>query len=267
MPNCRSHPDSANMPNASPNRLPPCAVSEIAQDIRLCQVDIEALVRDWFGDLEIGDLRRPARDLSFIAALRDWLAPGEWEAVQGFKALKRQVEWLAGRLAVKTLVTACLDARLAPGAITVAYEPHGAPYLPLFPDHCLSITHAGRWAAAALSLDPARAVGIDIERRRIPTNPAFLQLLLSDREQTALDGSDALALVRTWTLKEAYLKYIRQGFHRSLRQVAFLDGRLLEGGRPAPVRWNASVLDSDHLLAVVDGPHPSRGAAIRNPVG
>lgn len=255
------------MPNASHNRLPLCTVSEIAPAIRLCQVDIQTLVEDWFGDLEIEGLRRPARDLSSIAALREWLAPGEWEVVRGFKALKRQVEWLAGRLAVKTLVTMCLDARLAPGAITVAHEPHGAPYLQLFPDHCLSITHAGRWAAAAVSLDSARAVGIDIERRRIPTDRSFLQLVLSDREQKAFDGSDSLALVRAWTLKEAYLKYIRRGFHRSLRQVEFLDGRLLEGGRPAPVRWKASALDCDHLLAVVDGPHPLKAAAIRNPSG
>jgi 4'-phosphopantetheinyl transferase len=246
--------------------LPP-AISPIAPDIRLCQVDIQTLVKDWFGDLGIENLRRPARDLSTLGAIRDWLAPGEWEAVQGFKALKRQVEWLAARLAVKTLVTACLDARLAPKDITVAYESQGAPCLPLFPGHCLSITHAGRWAAAALGRDPARAVGIDIERRRIPTDPAFLHLVLSDREQAALDESDPLALVRAWTLKEAYLKYIRRGFHRSLRQVEFLDGQLLEDGRPAPVRWKVVPLDPDHVLAVVDGPRPFKAAAFSKPAG
>jgi 4'-phosphopantetheinyl transferase len=254
MPNCRSDPDSAGMPNASPNRLPPCAVSEIAQDIRLCQVDIQALVRDWFGDSGIEGLRRPARDLSSIAALQDWLAPGEWEAVQGFKALKRQVEWLAGRLAVKTLVAACLDARLASVNVTVAYEPQGAPYLPLFPGHCLSITHAGRWAAAAVSLDRTRAIGIDIERLSIPGTQAFIDLVFSAREQAGLDRSDPLALARAWTLKEAYLKYIRRGFHRSLRQVELIDGRLLDGGRPAAVQWTVTGTVPDYLLAVVFGP-------------
>jgi 4'-phosphopantetheinyl transferase len=248
------------MPNPSRNRLPPGTVSEIAQNIRLCRVDIEALVKNWFGDSGIEGLRRPARDLSSIAPLPDWLAPGELETVQGFKALKRQVEWLAGRLAVKTLVTACLDAGLAPTNVTVACEPQGAPYLPLFPGHCLSITHAGRWAAAAVSLDPALAIGIDIERLSIPGTRAFLDLVFSAREQAALDRSDPLSLPRAWTLKEAYLKYIRRGFHRSLRQVELIDGNLLEHGRPAPVRWTVTPLAPGYLLALVFGARPSPSA-------
>ena len=232
----------------------PCAISTITPEIRICQVDIQALVRDWFGDLGIENLRRPARDLSSIAAIRDWL---EWETAQGFKALKRQVEWLAGRLAVKALVSDWLDASLPPVDITVAHEPRGAPYLPLFPGHCLSITHAGRWAAAAVSLDPALALGIDIERLSIPGTQGFLDLVFTPREQAALDRSDPLALTRAWTLKEAYLKYIRRGFHRSLHQVELIDGKLLDGGRPAPVQWTVTRMASDYLLAVVFGPHPS----------
>ena len=129
----------------------PFIVYESAPNIRLCQVDIQALLRDWFGDLALEDLRRPARDLSACAAIEAWLAPGEMETVQRFKAFKRQVEWLAGRLAVKHLVAACLDPDLPPTAVTVAHEPGGAPFLPDFPDHCLSITHAGRFAVAGLS--------------------------------------------------------------------------------------------------------------------
>jgi 4'-phosphopantetheinyl transferase len=245
------------MPNLSRNRLPPGTVSEIAQDIRLCRVDIQALVRDWFGDLGIENLRRPARDFSLLAEIRDWLAPRELKTVQGFKALKRQVEWLAGRLAVKSLVRDCLDARLPSVDITVAHEPPGAPFLPLFSGHCLSITHAGRWAAAAVSLDPALAVGIDIERLSIPGTRGFLDLVFSAREQAVLDRSDPLALARAWTLKEAYLKYIRRGFHRSLRQVELIGGKLLENGCPAPVRWTVTPLASGYLLAVVSGARPS----------
>ena len=67
------------------------------------------MVRDWFGDLTLEDLRRPGRDLSTCASIDPWLAPGELETVQRFKSFKRQVEWLAGRLAVKNLVADCLD--------------------------------------------------------------------------------------------------------------------------------------------------------------
>lgn len=235
----------------------PFAISTIAPEIPFCLVDIQSLVGEWFGDLGIENLRRPARDLSALAAIRDWMTPDELETVQGFKALKRQVEWLAGRLAVKTLVGACLEAKLPPMDITVSHEPQGAPYLPLFPGHCLSITHAGRWAAAAVSLDPDLALGIDIERLSIPATQGFLDLVFSPREQAALDWSDPLARTRAWTLKEAYLKYIRRGFHRSLRRVELIDGKLLDGGRLAPVQWTVARTVPDYLLAVVFGPHPS----------
>jgi 4'-phosphopantetheinyl transferase len=257
MPNCCFGPNLTDIADSSPDRWRSCIFPGIAPDIRLCLVDIQALVRDWFGDLEIENLRRPARDLSALAALRDWLAPAEWETVQGFKALKRQVEWLAGRLAVKTLVTACLDAKLPPMDITVSHEPRGAPSLPLFPGHCLSITHAGRWAAAAVSLHPARALGIDIERLSIPATQGFLDLVFSPREQAALDWSDPLARTRAWTLKEAYLKYIRRGFHRSLRRVELIDGKLLDAGRPVAVQWTVARTLPDYLLAVVFGPRAS----------
>jgi len=238
--------------------LLPATISAIVPDIRLCRVDIEALVRDWSADLGSENLRRPARDFSTLAGIRDWLAPGELETVQGFKALKRQVEWLAGRLAVKALVSACLDASLSPVDITVAHEPRGAPFLPLFPGRCLSITHSGRWAAAAVSLDSALAIGIDIERLSVPGTQGFLDLVFSTREQAALDRSDPLALARGWTLKEAYLKYIRRGFHRSLHQVELIEDKLLDGGRPAPVQWTVARTGPDYLLAVVFGPRPSK---------
>ena len=224
--------------------------------MRICRVDIDALVDDCFGDLAIEDLRRPALDLSAHPGISTWLAAEEQEAVNRFKSLKRQVEWLAGRLAVKTLVSACLAPDIATATVTVAHEPQGAPFLPQFPDHCLSITHAGRMAVAAVSLDADRAIGIDVEHLPVPAGESFLSLAFSARERAALDPSDPLSVARAWTLKEAYLKYIRRGFHKSLHRVEFLNGALLEDGRPAPVRWTTTMPAPDHLLAVVYGPCP-----------
>ena len=234
--------------------MPLAIVSEIAPHIRLCQVDIQFLVRDWFGDSAFADLRRPGRDLSTCASIDVWLSPGEIETVQRFKSFKRQVEWLAGRLAVKNLVAACLDPGRPATEINIYHERDGAPFLPDFTNHCLSITHAGRFAVAGLSPDPAQAIGVDIERLPVPSNEAFLDLAFSQRERAALDPADQPALVRAWTLKEAYLKYIRQGFHQSLKQVEFLEGVLLDGGQPAPVGWTFSTPDPHHVLAVVFGP-------------
>ena len=136
--------------------------------------------------------------------------------------------------------------------VRIDHEPDGAPLLPDFPNHCLSITHAGRFAVAGLSLDPDLA--IDIERLPVPANEAFLGLAFSQRERAALDPAGQPALARAWTLKEAYLKYIRQGFHQSLKRVELLDGVLLDGGQPAPVGWTFSAPDLDHVLDVVFGP-------------
>ena len=228
---------------------------ESAPGIRLCQVDIQALTRDRFGDLALEDLRRPARNLSWQWPINQWLTAIELETVNRFKALKRQVEWLAGRLAVKTLVTRYIDPQRPPAAVAVAHETEGAPFLPDYPETCISITHAGRFAVAAISLDPHAALGIDIERLPIPSDDDFLGLVFSDRERAALNPADPPALARAWTLKEAYLKYIRQGFHHSLQRVEILDGLLLDGGRPAPIGWKTQTTPPDHLLTVVWGPH------------
>lgn len=247
-------------PRSRLNGLPYAVVGASGPNIRLCRVDMEVLVREWFGALPSADLRRPARDLSPYPWFDPWLAPGEREIVNGFKSLKRQVEWLAGRLAVKTLVAACFDSGLGAIAVTVSREPGGAPFLPAFPDHCVSITHAGRFAVAALGLDPSIGVGIDLERLPIPSDPAFLGLAFSARERAVLDPSDPEELARAWTLKEAYLKYIRRGFDQRLHRVELLDGAMLEDGRPAPVRWTMETPSPDHRLAVVWGraaPPPS----------
>ena len=233
---------------------------ESETNIRICRVDMDALVQQWFGHTGMEDLRRPARHLDAHPRIEAWLATEEQGTLNHFKSLKRQVEWLAGRVAVKILVAGGLGAGLPAPEIRVAHDPQGAPFLPGFPDHCLSITHAGRFAAAAVSLDPKTAVGIDIERLPIPAGDAFLKVAFSDRERQSLDPGDGQTLARAWTLKEAYLKYIRQGFNRSLHQVEWLNGRVLDDGRTAPVNWEVISPAHDHLLAVIWGPRRHRGS-------
>jgi 4'-phosphopantetheinyl transferase len=247
------NPDGVDGADSSADMLALPFGVESETNIRICRVDMAALIQRWFGHMAMEDLRRPARRFDAHPRIEAWLAPEEQEALNHFKSFKRQVEWLAGRLAVKALVAGCLGAELPAPEIRVAHDPQGAPFLPGFPDHCISITHAGRFAAAAVSLDPRIALGIDIERLPIPAGDAFLKVAFSDRERQALDPGDGQALARSWTLKEAYLKYIRQGFHRSLHRVEWLNGRLLDGGRTAPVHWEVMAPSPDHRLAVVWG--------------
>lgn len=224
-----------------------------AVDIHLCRVDLDRFQAVWLPALGGADRRRPSVAIEADSPAAGLLHPAELETVNRMAALKRQVEWLAGRYAVKMLAAAYLTECPA-FAIRVAREAGGAPFLPAFPEHGVSITHAGRFAVAALGLDPLISMGIDLERLPIPSDEAFIELAFSGRERAGLDPSDPESLARAWTLKEAYLKYIRRGFDQSLHRVEFLDGVMLAEGRAAPVHWTVTAPAKNYRLSVVWGP-------------
>jgi len=163
-----------------------------------------------------------------------FLGPDELARLNGFKALKKQVEWMAGRYAAKQLAGHVLDRRPPPVRTRVAYRSKGAPYFIDDPTLCLSITHSGDFAAAGMGLSPSCILGVDLERIRPESRATLLRTAFSPREARILEALDDTALFRHWTAKEAYLKYIGMGFHESLKQVEILDGTLFHDGLPVP---------------------------------
>lgn len=197
---------------------------------------------------------RTAPPLAF--AHRDFrqafLGEDELLRLNRFKALKKQVEWMAGRYAVKQLAHRFLDGRPHPARTQVAYRPRGAPYLPQTPAVALSISHSWDYAVAGLGLRPSSILGLDLERIRPGSVQTLLRTAFSDREAAGLTLGDSRTLFLRWTAKEAYLKTIGMGFHESLKQVEILEGAIWHHRRPAPfATLHSHLLRPDYAFSLV----------------
>lgn len=151
-----------------------------------------------------------------------------------FKALKKQVEWMAGRYAAKQLARQFVNGQPSLDSTRVAYRAKGAPYLASDASLSLSISHSWDYAVAGLGLHPARMLGLDLEKIRPESRNTLLRTAFTTRETEALQSVDDEALFLRWTAKEAYLKYIGQGFHESLKRVEILDNVIFHHTRPVP---------------------------------
>ena len=164
----------------------------------------------------------------------NFLGPDELDLLNGFKALKKQVEWMTGRYAAKQLAGQFLKHRPSLVSTQVAYRPKGAPYFSEAPTLSLSISHSGDFAVAGMGLRPARILGVDLEQIRPESRSTLLHTAFSAREAQALEHQDDATFFRCWTAKEAYLKYIGLGFHESLKRVEILNNTLFHDGHPVP---------------------------------
>ncbi|MDX1756292.1 MAG: 4'-phosphopantetheinyl transferase superfamily protein [Marinobacter sp.] len=125
------------------------------------------------------------------------------------------------------------------------------------PGWTLSLSHSHGLAACAVS--GLGQVGVDIE----PTDRhsqwrRIVRRWFSPAEQDWLLAEDsASSFVRTWTLKEAWLKATGRGIAGNLQTLQILPGHELRGDRPEP-DWRASLgTVDDHTVALVyrAGPH------------
>lgn len=165
------------------------------------------------------------------ARLASWLGPRERCRHAALRVAKRRRDWLAGRVAAKTLIArrhqldgATRFGRIAIDALTDGPE-RGRPQYAV--DHVvgpfdLSISHSGDTALAALARHSGDRIGVDVE---LPINdtPGFDDLALAASEQALLARLDAPTRAdfraRVWVVKEALLKAIGAGLRARLGDV------------------------------------------------
>jgi len=57
---------------------------------------------------------------------------------------------------------------------------------------------------------------------------------------------------KSWTAKEAYLKYIKKGFHESLKQVEVINGRIYHHHRIVPdVALFSGRVNNEYSLSLI----------------
>lgn len=161
---------------------------------------------------------------------RPVLSPAELNGLNQLFALKKQVERLAGRWAVKNLVMQETD--LSPDAIEIHNDASGAPALAPAFDYAISITHSGDYALAAALAGRSNALGVDMEAINPVDIPALLHAGFSQKEQSAYAGADLETILKIWTIKEALLKYRGTGLKSPAKKIEWLNETLYENHSP-----------------------------------
>lgn len=174
----------------------------------------------------------------------------EIETVNGFKALKKQVEWMAGRYLIKQMIQTLFLPDHSLEAIRLGYREHGAPFVKNHSQISFSLSHSHAYTTAACSENPGQSLGIDIEKISGKPGQAFLRTAftqneISDMEDTKVD------IFKRWTIKEAYLKFIKKGFHESLHQVEVIGNRIFHRGNPVPIDIFSQQIQNDYIISLV----------------
>ena len=150
----------------------------------------------------------------------DSLSAAESLKYAGFRVQKRRSEWLAGRLAAKTLLAAG-GGKLSSFEITT--DPLGRPSCG---PTLLSISHSGGWALAALKPGGTGFLGADLEKIE-ERHPAWYRDYFHLSELPKPDPSQA---TRIWAMKEALLKALGLGLTAGPLDIR-TDGEIRFSGR------------------------------------
>lgn len=228
-----------------------CRTEQPDNTVRLCFIRIREFIKTINRTVpENYRCEKPAvfRDSDFSIP---FLSSSETERLNKFKTLKKQVEWLSGRYAVKTLVTSENPA-VEMSEIKVSHYENGAPFLKRFPDFNISISHSGNIAAAALSIDRDLEIGIDVERIKSENLEEILSVGFSDMERKKIAGCGPEAVYRAWTVKESFMKLIRKGFGESLKRIEFIDDKIIYYGRRAgDITLYTRKVDGSYAFALI----------------
>jgi phosphopantetheinyl transferase len=133
--------------------------------------------------------------------------------------LKRRAEWMAGTLAAKAALRSKsnnLPVQQAWNTLEIRRDTKTGIPPTVDGDTQVTITHAGKWAAAVAYDSTLEQAGVDVEVvQERPT--AFLEEAFSDRERSSLRNPQDVT--RAWCIKEAVLKSLRVGLNADLHQV------------------------------------------------
>ncbi len=171
-------------------------------------------------------------------------------AVNGFKAFKKQLEWLSGRFLVKSMIQDLFLPHTGLDDISLGALDEGAPFVIQMPDLPVSLSHSYDYTAAAVCRDRTKTLGLDIEKIREKPDDAFMNTAFT-KEEIRHMPDDAFSVFTHWTVKEAYLKYIKRGFNESLHKVEVIDNTIRHHGRPVDLTIQSVKIAEDYVLSLV----------------
>ncbi|MEM6533779.1 MAG: SDR family NAD(P)-dependent oxidoreductase, partial [Myxococcota bacterium] len=161
--------------------------------------------------------------------LEKYLSPTERGRFDALKTRKRQLEWLAGRIAAKRLIREVHfsgeGAVVSYAAITVQTNSLGAPEITIVGEKGeeprVSISHSAGVAAALVAREPGLAPGIDVEAIESRSD-AFVRDYFTEFERGQIEREPARRDARVtaiWAVKEAIMKSLGIGARVDFRQI------------------------------------------------
>ena len=132
---------------------------------------------------------------------QSFLDSDEINTINGFKALKKQMEWISGRYLIKLMIQYNFSQHLPLNQITISYLDEGAPFLTHDPDIPVSLSHSNNYTAAAFCRNKEKTIGIDIEKIAKKPDAWFLKTAFTQNEIIYLEDN-AESIFKNWTIKE-----------------------------------------------------------------
>lgn len=189
-------------------------------------------------------VRRELADTGSVvvfARLEDWLSdwqpdtgldsalPGllgrDWERFTAMTNPDVRARFLATRLLLKYTAGAVLEAR--PADIDLAYKPGGRPYLRGCDQVDISLSHTADLLVVGITRRGWIGVDAELTSRQLRGSAVERQICTPYETQMLDQAGDQrrnTALVRLWTLKEAYSKAIGQGLRFRFTEFGFAPG-------------------------------------------
>jgi len=215
-------------------KLKPGAINLLSEQIHI-----------WAADLE--------QDEAVISSLKRLLSRDELVKAGQFFLEKDSRYFITGRGILKSLLGIYL--KTDPSLLTISYSKYGKPYLPISSNNeqlYFNIAHSGNVALFAFLRD--REIGIDIEYiHEIREMDDIARNYFSSKEFESYshlpEGYRTKPFFNCWTMKEAFIKAIGEGFSRPLHKfdVSFLPSvpaRLnsINGDYKAAAEWTIKEL-------------------------
>jgi 4'-phosphopantetheinyl transferase len=182
--------------------------------------------------VEVWTLEQPAqRELERHSAILD---KQDWLEIERIRHSSLRARAIACRAQLRLALTHALDGAVAPTAWRFQRTPRGKPFVSrdMAPVE-FSVSHTEGLSVIAVSR--TSSVGIDIETESRIVEPEAAASFLTRRELRFVrrlpEPSRQSAIVRLWTLKEAYAKLLGIGLAANFKTLGFdLDPVELNGG-------------------------------------
>ncbi len=174
--------------------------------------------------MQIYHMEIPALTLEEMTRMEALLPPERRARLGEMRRLEARAASLFGELAVRYLVGR--EVGMEPMALTWATGTYGKPFFEGSQCH-FNLSHSGAHLAVALDGLP---VGIDIECLK-PITTGLAERFFSPEEAAAVAASGGAPRIfyGSWTVREAYIKWLGEGFHKTMQSFAVREPDRVEG--------------------------------------